>query len=111
MSNVLTDARVGEVAVLLLLAEFKGVPSEHLANAFEDLETELVTLGICTPEEAPAVVQKLLARFQTMQTLSPIMLEVDQEKPASLFARQYPSEVLESIKQLRAREGANTPSH
>lgn len=95
--STLTNERLGEVAIALLLAEFDGIPSEQLPEALKELEVELVALGICTSEEATAVPRKVL--------------EVIQKTEAQLFSRRYPPEVLESIKQLRAREGANTPSH
>ncbi len=111
MSNVLADARLGEIAIALLLAEFDGVPLEDLPEALKDLENELVTLGICNTEEASAVNEEMLAMLQKIHTLSTVRLEASQEEQAARFARQYPPEVLESIKQLRACEGANTPSH
>ncbi len=90
MSVVLTDTRLGEIAIALLLEKYVEVPSELLPEALKGLEVELVSRGVCTEEEAVAVTKKILAVH---------------------FGRQYPPEVLAHIKEMRAREAANMHSH
>lgn len=81
----ITDERLGKIITALLLADFDGIPSERLPEALKDLKVELVGLGICAPEEAEAVTQKVLEM-------------IHQKEQAQLFARQYPSNLI-----LRAR--------
>jgi hypothetical protein len=83
MSEVLTDARLGEIAFALLFCEVDMVAPKQLPEALQDLEVELVSLRICTEEEASAVCKKM----QAMR-----------------FERQFPTAVLENVALMR-RQG------